>query len=79
MGIETLYKAAGAAGFAMATADDEPVELPMPVSASRALVPFVAEPPSLVPPPKAFTEDAIGTAGDWLRGCLPALGRRATA
>lgn len=79
MGIETLYKAAGAAGFAMATADDEPVELTMPVSASRALVPYVAQPPSLVPPPKAFSEDVISSAGDWLRGYLPALGRRATA
>ena len=77
MGIESLNKAVEAAGYAMATPDDEPMaDVPRaePQLAGRALV--------LMAPKSAEaskTVDALQSAAGWLRGHLPAFGGRAPA
>jgi hypothetical protein len=77
MNIERLNRAATAAGFAMATPDDEifeaPVEAEAEVAQSRAVA--VAE----SAPARVYGTEAIAGATRWVRSLLPASGRRATA
>ncbi len=83
MGIETLQKAALAAGFVMATPDDEPLqdvthadaaeEAWQPAS-GRWLVPLAN-----VPPRRASARDAVASAAAWIRDHLPMTGGRAPA
>jgi hypothetical protein len=77
MGIETLQKAALAAGFAMATPDDTPpVEdiPPAPVhepfrKTGQWLVPVAGTPPH-----HSSARDSIATALAWVRNHLPMAG-----
>jgi len=79
MGIETLQKAAAAAGYAMATPDDDPPtmvatpETPprreMPRSTGQWLVPVASEPVG-----KAPARDGMSAAAAWIRNHLPAMG-----
>lgn len=77
MSIERLNKAASAAGFAMATPDDEVATEAStardadPVS-SRAVV--VAEQPA-----RLMSADAAASLTNWLKGCLPGFGGRQPA
>ena len=83
MGIETLQKAALAAGFVMATPDDEPsrdatyadaAEEAWQPAAGRWLVPLAN-----VPPRRASARDAVASAAAWIRDHLPMTGGRAPA
>ena len=72
MSIERLNKAASAAGFAMATPDDEPfieatAERDAVVAPSRAVV--VAD-----QSPRLISSDAASTLATWLKGYLPGFG-----
>ena len=76
MGIESLTKAAEAAGYAMAAPDDEPAAAPQRVQAdveSRALL--------LAAPRVESTgvQETVTAATGWLKGYLPAFGGRAPA
>lgn len=82
MGIESLHKAALAAGFAMATPDDDP-----PVETRHP----APDPDEFVQPAgqwrplfgsmhmRGGTRDAILGAVGWIRDHLPAVGGRAPA
>jgi len=71
MGIERLNKAATAAGFAMATPDDDieaAAPIPVETSSSRAVV--VAEPVGARPP----SPETVSTIKGWLKGYMPGFG-----
>jgi hypothetical protein len=78
MSIERLYKAASAAGFAMATPDDDVAAdtlkpSPAQPAESRALA-LATERARFV-----AAADGIANATSWLRSHLPAIGWRAPA
>jgi hypothetical protein len=76
--MESLQKAAEAAGYAMAAFDDEPAMAPfepdLEVVESRAVVPYV-------PTPKAWSpSETLTQASTWLRAHVsPYFGGRAPA
>ena len=78
MSIDRLYKAASAAGFAMATPEDAYAS-EFEASSERA------EPESrvlaLAPPPTEHkpTTDAMATLSSWLKGFVPGFGGRMPA
>lgn len=69
MSIERLNKAATAAGFAMATPDEEPI-VPTKPSTSAALV--VATPDAQKQ--SLLTNDPVQGLTNWLKGHLPGIG-----
>jgi hypothetical protein len=80
MGIETLQKAAAAAGFAMATPDDDPPIASSPEPAADVvhrtgqwLVP-VQHPTS-----RFAARESVAAAAAWIRNHLPMMGGRAPA
>lgn len=78
MSIERLNEAAKAAGYAMATPEEEPAASPLahaPEATGRALVPIDA--PRSAPP--AINRDALVRIGSWVRDHIPAFGGRAPA
>lgn len=82
MGIETLQKAALAAGFVMATLDDDPpVEEFYPEAAESDLQPATGQ--WLVSlanvPRRPSPRDTLATAAAWIRHHLPLTGGRAPA
>jgi hypothetical protein len=77
MGIESLHKAALAAGFAMATPDDDPpLDVQGPADALRPhrWRSFVG-----IADRGAATRDSVTAAVGWLRDRLPVMGGRAPA
>lgn len=87
MNIDRLNKAATAAGFAMATPDDDGVGAELTPARHRLVSSDAMEP---VVPSRALTvrtntqptlssSSAFATLGDWLKSCLPARGWRAPA
>jgi hypothetical protein len=78
MGIESLQKAALAAGFAMATPDDDP---PMQTHAAVADVQWARWRPAFLgtAPGPGGARDAIVAAVGWMKDHLPAAGGRAPA
>ena len=77
MSIERLNKAASAAGFAMATADDEvatdtSTARDADPASSRAVI--VAEQPA-----RLMSADAATSLTNWLKGYLPGFGGRQPA
>lgn len=78
MSMDALQKAAEAAGYAMAFAEDEPIEDRAPQS--RALV-LMQHPVDRAPPVAGSSaSDAIASASSWVRAYLPGyFGGRAPA
>ena len=83
MGIETLQKAALAAGFVMAAPDDDPPADEMfadgdedvwQPAKGQWLVPSISAPPR-----RAGPRDAMVSAAAWIRDHLPLMGGRAPA
>lgn len=83
MGIETLQKAALAAGFVMATPDDDPpgdelyadsTENDWQLATGRSLVPL-----SEVPSRRAGARESLATAAAWIKDRLSMNGGRAPA
>jgi len=77
MSIERLNKAASAAGFAMATPDDEAALIEAPAedethAHARALVP-------VAPPNRMPGADALSTVSTWAKNMWPTLGWRQPA
>ena len=79
MSIEALSKAASAAGFAMATPDEEPHDEAMDAHSGSAVV-FIQSPATsnaLVPVgaamPSAYLAQ-LAAAVTWMRGCVPGFG-----
>jgi hypothetical protein len=84
MGIETLQKAALAAGFVMATPDDEPLrDVTYADAAEEAWQPPTGQwlvPLAHAQPRRASARDAMATAAAWVRDHLPTMmGGRAPA
>jgi hypothetical protein len=81
MGIETLQKAALAAGFVMATLDDDTVEEFHPETAESEFQPATGQ--WLVSlanvPRRPSPRDTLATAAAWIRHHLPLTGGRAPA
>lgn len=82
MGIETLQKAALAAGFVMAAPDDAPPAEELFADAGEAWQPGTGQ--WLVPahgpaPRRPAMRDAMTSAAAWLREHLPLMGGRAPA
>ena len=81
MGIETLNKAAAAAGFAMAAPDEDTLSdartyQPSQLSASKAVA-IVQRPSSDVSP--HVVRAAVTSAANWVKGVVPNFGGRAPA
>lgn len=79
MGIETLQKAALAAGFVMATPDDDPPVEPMFDEADEGNS-YSAQGQWLValphtPAKRASARDQMASAMSWIRDHLPLMGR----
>lgn len=75
MGMETLHKAASAAGFAMAPPEDDPPVAHDDVGVVRgSQLPVIA---SWHRPSTA--RDVLAAAAGWIRGHLPLTGGRAPA
>jgi hypothetical protein len=76
MGMETLNKAASAAGFAMAPPEDEPPATHDDVRVVRG----GSQLPMLAPWHRPSTaRDVLTAAAGWIRGHLPLTGGRAPA
>jgi len=77
MSIERLNKAASAAGFAMATPDDDAALIEAPADSetraqARALVPAT-------PPNRLLGAEALSTFSTWAKSVWPTLGWRQPA
>lgn len=75
MGIETLHRAADAAGYAMAAPDDEIVSTAEQIRKMEALAHVAAKSEQH----KNAAIEAVSVATNWLRVRLPLAGGRAPA
>lgn len=79
MSIEDLYRAANAAGFAMAAPDDEAVvDAPTSPRRGEELARAVVA-PAPVDAERSALRETLTEASGWVRGLLPTLGGRAPA